>query len=273
MTDALSFTNLLTPLPDRVYDSGEFFVGQVRASSPCIQRPAHTHDGYVFEFVESGQIGLRLTNKTGAIIRQDHCYLITPEEEHRHEGYAALRTLFFIVYPPEMDMISREFGFGSPRPFIRPFGADVRRVLRQMAYETANPSLGTPLMLQSLRLQLLIYLFRASSETIPDATPEIRRAIDLMNSHYADALTLDDLASAAMMSRYHFVRVFKNQTGQTPFDYLRGVRLARARDLLLNSSQSVSAIAHMTGFATPAHFSAAFRQYFGYPPSKERNAG
>jgi AraC-like DNA-binding protein len=266
----MSFTHVLTPLPDRVYDSGGFFLGQVRPESPCIQRPPHIHDGYVFEFVEHGQIGLKVTNKTTTYIRHDHCYLIVPGTEHTHQGDPATRTLFFIIDPSEIAAVAREFGFDTPRPFIRPFGAEIYGVLRRMAVEAAAPGIGTGLMLQSLRLQLLIYLFRASYDSVlPDATPEIRRVIDLMHSHYADPLTLDDLATAAMMSRYHFVRVFKHQIGQTPFDYLRGVRLERARDLLRESSLAVSTIAHSTGFATAAHFSAAFRARFGYPPSEE----
>ena len=69
------------------------------------------------------------------------------------------------------------------------------------------------------------------------ATPErhyalIRQSKAFMEKHYAKKLELDDLAQAAFMSRFHYVRTFKQLYGLTPRNYLRGMRIAKAKELL-----------------------------------------
>jgi len=96
------------------------------------------------------------------------------------------------------------------------------------------------------------------------------RVLEFMGQRFADDLTLDQLAAEACVSKYHFARLFKERTGQTPHSYLTGLRLDHARMLLLATGASISGIAASCGFARPSHFSVAFAARYGVAPSVYR---
>lgn len=107
----------------------------------------------------------------------------------------------------------------------------------------------------------------------PDHTPEpIRRAIQLMQSQHALPLSLDELASCAGMSRYHFSRTFHTKTGLQPMLYLRKIRIEKASMLLSQTSKTVEAIAHETGFESSNYFIRIFKQVVGMTPNEYRQS-
>ncbi len=81
---------------------------------------------------------------------------------------------------------------------------------------------------------------------------------------------LGELAAAAGLSRFHFLRRFKRATGTTPWRYLTDLRLAKARSLLADPAMSVREAAAAAGFADPAYFSRLFRRRTGTTPSAYR---
>jgi AraC-like DNA-binding protein len=98
----------------------------------------------------------------------------------------------------------------------------------------------------------------------------ISRALHLVEQEFSDAITLDQLAAAASMSKYHFLRSFRRIVGMTPHQYLLGLRLRHAAVRLAASSEPVSAIAFDTGFGDLSTFNARFRRHFGASPSHYR---
>lgn len=103
-----------------------------------------------------------------------------------------------------------------------------------------------------------------------DHDNRIRRARIFLRENLHLPLTLAEIAAEASMSRYHFVRVFRLQTGETPLRYLTRIRIERAQDELQRSSATISEIASRCGFASSAHFSTAFRRETGCTPSNYR---
>ncbi len=101
----------------------------------------------------------------------------------------------------------------------------------------------------------------------PTGDPRVRRAIDLVESRYADPLTIDDMARAAHMSRFHFSRVFRGETGKTPYRYLLDVRLAHAAKLLRGRRCDVTEAALSVGWNDLGRFGRMFREVHGVAPS------
>ena len=94
----------------------------------------------------------------------------------------------------------------------------------------------------------------------------LRPALAYMTGHYAEPVTLDQLAQVAHLSRAHFSVAFRRATGFTPFEYLRRFRMQRARELLL-AGATVAEAAAGAGFADPSYFGRVFRRAEGRPPS------
>jgi len=80
------------------------------------------------------------------------------------------------------------------------------------------------------------------------------------------AVTLEVLAGLANLSVFHFARRFKQTTGQSPYQYVLGWKIRRARQLLLAGAMPVAEVSDALGFASPAHFSAAFKRAVGQSP-------
>lgn len=102
------------------------------------------------------------------------------------------------------------------------------------------------------------------------ATAQLHRMNRVMNFARAslnDALTLDELASVACLSKYHFARVFADHFDETPMGFLQRVRLEyAARQLFYSAGQSITDVAFESGFQSSQSFSRAFRAHFGAAP-------
>ncbi|MEU2036042.1 helix-turn-helix transcriptional regulator [Nocardia amamiensis] len=98
--------------------------------------------------------------------------------------------------------------------------------------------------------------------------PHLRRARDLADRNFADPLNLDELAAAAGVSKYHFLRAFAAVYGLTPAAYLAQRRIERAQDLLRATNLTVTEVCMMVGYSSLGSFSSKFRQLVGVTPSQ-----
>jgi AraC-like DNA-binding protein len=111
--------------------------------------------------------------------------------------------------------------------------------------------------------------------TATDLLPHLRRARDLIDSCYADDLDLAIMAQRAGVSKYHFIRSFSAEYGQTPAQYLAHRRIERAQDLLRATNLTVTEVCMLVGYTSLGSFSAKFRSLVGETPSafQERYGG
>ncbi len=96
------------------------------------------------------------------------------------------------------------------------------------------------------------------------------RARDLADLRYAEALTVDDLAGAACLSRAHFSREFRRAFGESPYSYLLTRRLERAATLLRGTDYSVADICMQVGLSSVGSFTSSFRRAHGVTPTEYR---
>ncbi len=95
-------------------------------------------------------------------------------------------------------------------------------------------------------------------------------AIEVMENHIADPLTLSQIARRGAVSSRQMNRLFRDKLGQTTMDFYRDLRLEKAYKLLSRAPLSITEIALVTGFANSAHFSHSFRRKFSVKPSSIR---
>src|SRR5918998_1204733 len=96
------------------------------------------------------------------------------------------------------------------------------------------------------------------------------RARDTMDREYARPLDVEALASAACLSRAHFIRSFRDAFGETPHRYLQRRRIERAMAMLRNTDKPVTEICLDVGFTSLGTFSRTFRDVLGTSPRAYR---
>lgn len=99
----------------------------------------------------------------------------------------------------------------------------------------------------------------------------ILKAIDRIESNLGEDLRLDEVASAAGVSRYHFCRSFQAMTGWTVMGYVRARRLTRAAELLRDGGMPIVEIALDCGFGSQQAFTRSFSDFFGVSPGAVRD--
>ena len=98
----------------------------------------------------------------------------------------------------------------------------------------------------------------------------LSQAAALMEANIEDPLSIDEIARMSSVSQRQLQRLFRRALRQTPAQYYVGLRLRRARELLLQTDMPIMGITLACGFRSPAHFSKTYRAVFGRLPSHER---
>lgn len=98
----------------------------------------------------------------------------------------------------------------------------------------------------------------------------ISDVIEQMNLRCQEDLSVGDLAAMCDLSEYHFIHLFREYTGVSPYAYLTRLRLERAKDLMASTTMNISEIANAVGYSNPLYFSRLFRRHVGVSPSRFR---
>jgi AraC-like DNA-binding protein len=106
----------------------------------------------------------------------------------------------------------------------------------------------------------------------PEVLIALRRARELIDRDFAQPLTLDSMAQAAHLSKFHFARAFTKAYGETPRTYLTRRRIERAKDLLRAANLTITEICFLVGFESVGSFSSRFRDLVGMSPTEYRSA-
>ncbi|MET0981430.1 MAG: AraC family transcriptional regulator [Telluria sp.] len=283
MNDASEIRLLLTPLPTAGaarwggLTVKSFFVGsgfQLKASFPLM---------YLLVYLEgSPQVSWRTGKQTFQRNWKYGDYTFVGKDfeicnvsvEGDHGGLA-------IEIPfAEMDMRMQNFSFarcpplGSLPPHL--YGEDAH--LLNMALSIRDEiGRGCPcgqLFAESMSLALLTHFYGNHCSRRPqrrrqgDGLPPARLKLveEYIRANLGSNISLAELAALAHVGPSQFSRIFSVATGLPPHRYVMHARIARARTLLKSSYRSVTDVALELGFASPSHFSYAFRKLTGSSP-------
>lgn len=153
--------------------------------------------------------------------------------------------------------------------------AEQRQALKEVlaAYERTawDESYGAPALRETFIIQLLIHISRmAAAAEEPRENqydPKIRQVLSFINENLREELSVEMLAEQVYLSKYHFMRLFKAQTGSTVHAYVRQKRLLHAARLIREGVPAGKAAAD-SGFGDYSAFHRAFRECFGISPGQ-----
>ena len=158
----------------------------------------------------------------------------------------------------------------------------LHRLALDIAEELSQAEAGQEMVISALVEQMLIHLLRRHANVrradelelsrVGLVDRRIRRAVELMHAHLDEDLPLEELASAAHLSPFHFSRLFKKLTGASPHAFLATLRAQRAQTLLAETDFSITEVGTRVGYSSPSHFTKAFRHATGLTPRAFRAA-
>ncbi|EGA90544.1 AraC/XylS family transcriptional regulator [Planococcus donghaensis MPA1U2] len=98
----------------------------------------------------------------------------------------------------------------------------------------------------------------------------MQQAIDFIDEHLEEPITLEQIAARANVSMFHFQRTFSILTDMSVGEYIRGRRLTLAAHELVSTNKKIIDISFKYGYESPEAFSKAFRRQHGIAPSEAR---
>ncbi|MBQ6273692.1 MAG: helix-turn-helix domain-containing protein [Oscillospiraceae bacterium] len=243
-----------------------------------------------FHFHDFDKIVLLLSGRVNYLV-EDQSYLLRPWDlllvKHhaihkalidRSEPYERIivyldRQYFDRALPQARLMDCFESADRSRRYLLVPDGeqrAELGETLRAFERAREDSRFGAEAMRDTLMMQILIQIGRmapAAPELREQSDPKIRQVLSFINEHLTEELTVEQLSERVYLSRYHFMRLFKAQTGSTVHAYVRQKRLLSAARLIREGVPAAKAAAD-SGFGDYSAFHRAFKECFGIAPGE-----
>lgn len=196
--------------------------------------------------------------------------IMRAHQENSWEGSGDIDELQIFIDPGMLleaaaELSDRTFGLvegiGIRDPMI---SAVATRLVEELSNPGGSSQLVGDAMAHALTAQLLSRHsnFRplAALQRIDMPAHKVRAAIEYIEAHLNQGLSIDVIAAAVNMSAFRFARGFKKQTGRSPHQFLLERRVEVAKDLLRATDQKLADIAQSVGFANQSHFATVFRQ-------------
>ena len=174
----------------------------------------------------------------------------------------------------DMGLALDEAALGRRRLLRAPVFGCGARMLTKLADDIGPGAAVRRDAVERMFLSGVVEAFSAGTPPRPgDLTDETwRLVLDHVALNLDRKLMVDDLVDLTTLSPTRFNAVFRDRTGQSPHAYIVAARIARARDLLSTTADTLAAIAARCGFSDHAHLTRAFRAATGTTPSAFRRA-
>jgi AraC family transcriptional regulator len=268
----------------RIFSSSQFAVRHTAAKHCEFQ--SHSHSSYTVTAVLAGKM-LTTIGASEFTLSEGQIGFINVGENHAAVA-DDFEFLSVSINPILVDELVTEIGLTRTAAEIvfRTNSVNdetITATARLMVSEIAQEKMGHTQMLDSFVRQLVIHLLRLHLTVRKSAKIELsragfvdrrlRRAIEFMHDNYSRELALEEIATAAYLSEFHFARLFKQITGITPHVYLANLRIERARKLLAETQIPIIEIAAMVGYQSHSHFTKIFKSVTGLTPREYRSVG
>lgn len=151
-----------------------------------------------------------------------------------------------------------------------PVYASLRKISNQIASLYDEAVIGYELALKSLFLQAVFLLLQYSEKTAsPDiGTPsdKLKNVLDYIEMHFAEPISVSDLAKLCYFSDYHFMRFFKKHMNMTCVEYINNLRLEKSVELFEQGNPSILDVSLSVGFHNLSYFHRAFKKKYHMTP-------
>ncbi len=204
--------------------------------------------------------------------------LVSTPKQKAIEGYLAFTDVQYQDCPKN----SLPLFSGNERIFHMPesMKKEILRLLKSMDQEVRTPRLGQYSMLKAYLIQLLCLIARENMQKeeakeplgrftfrSPNKKYAVRQIEQYLQEHYREKISLEQIASNMYLSSFYISKIFKSETGDSPINYLIGIRMEKAKELHTeHPDASLQEVAVRVGYDDVYLFSKLFKKYYGISP-------
>lgn len=167
-------------------------------------------------------------------------------------------------------MMNQEFAMPSLITEKHPVYASLRKIFDQITSIYDENVEGYELVLKSLLLQTIFLLLQYSKKFTNGEqgrySEKLKSVLDYIEEHYAEPISVAELAKLCYFSEYHFMRFFKKHMNMTCVEYMNNFRLEKAVELFEQGHVSILEVSMSVGFRNLSYFHRAFKKKYGMTP-------
>lgn len=202
-------------------------------------------------------------------------YYLHIYEEHRHEGSILDRWDFpFEVPTEEMDLsLIKRLCEINPHMILSqsdPALYDNTPTLTENISKNEQRTFYDKMESKGIVYQLLSRFIKRAKDKNKKIDARIEKITFYIHEHIYTNITIDELAEQIYLSKDHFIRLFKHETGTTPLRYINQKKIEKAQSILITNEIPVKNIAIMLGYENDSYFNQLFKKLTGYTPQEYR---
>ncbi len=144
-------------------------------------------------------------------------------------------------------------------------GKDIASLLKLIEKSDNTEEMNSLLQQVALKIANKVNSFNNKSIRVT-----LRKAIDYINEHYSESVTLNEVAEHTFVTTFYISRMFKKELGTSFIDYLNDIRIEKAKELLKDVKYKSYEVANLVGIPDPHYFSRLFKKHSGISPSEYR---
>lgn len=261
------------------------------AAYPGMSAPCHWHDDIEWIYIISGKMCYYINGKR-ILLNEKDSLMVNARQMHYGYSYKEQDCRFLcILFHPSL--------FGSNKILLQkyvtpvienadceylhfhseqPRGQKIAEYLEQIRCLKAGEADAYEMQVIAVMLQLWSSLLQCgelaiqNSKSVSNSDLEIQKnMVSFIYQHYAEQISLNEIAASGNISRSKCCRIFKSFLQQSPVDFLNTFRLKTSCNLLRNTEKSITEVAFGCGFNHLSYFSKQFIKNFGCTPREYRN--
>lgn len=253
------------------------------------EKSYHSHDYLEIAFMMSGTGKYRIDGEVYDVGEGD---LIIFNPGTKHQGLVADMTnavTEFFVGAADIrfkNMPVNTMPLPEEGPIIHTTGELRQKLFKICASMEAENTVcwqGRYFMMKAYLMQMILLIVRQQMQPVEVKTGcafesvnkkyVVEQIVNYFEDHYAEKISLDQIAENMYLSPFYISRIFKSETGDTPIRHLINIRLEKAMVLLQEGfAGSIQEVAERVGYDDAYHFSKLFKKRYGMPPSQVKKA-
>ena len=230
--------------------------------------PWHWHKAVELFYMESGEIRYHTPGGT-EVFPAGTGGMVNSNVLHMTEMLSRTEENVQYLHIFDPVLIAGAYGNLIEKKYVTPLAAASQLELIRLTPDIPEQAEILTMIRQAFRLDENEFGYE---ETAPDrkADDKIKTMMIYIHDHFAEKISVRDLAEAAFLSERECYRVFQSCLHMTPTEYLTSIRLQMACRMLAETRESVTDIGHACGLGSSSYFGKTFREHTGYAPLEYR---